>query len=311
MKYKDYYAVMGVPRSASEPEIKTAYRKLARKHHPDLNKEADAEKRFKEVGEAYQVLKDPEQRAAFDALGTSFKDGDEIRPRHEADGGYGRAYAGTGEAPDTDDFFSDLFGARARQSARSYAPDWPGEDVHARVTVSLDDIYTGAHRALSLQMPSVDDQGHVTFQTRTLDVAIPKGILDGQRLRLAGQGGPGMGSAPRGDLYLEISVDTPKRYRLDGRDVTTNVPLAPWEAALGAEVVLPTPSGDVTVTVPAGSSAGRRLRLKGRGVPGNPPGDFYVMLGIVLPPADTDAKKAAYAEMRQALDFDPRAHFYR
>ncbi|WP_277183660.1 DnaJ C-terminal domain-containing protein [Caballeronia sp. BR00000012568055] len=315
MKYKDYYAVMGVPRSASDAEIKTAYRKLARKYHPDLNKESDAEKQFKEVGEAYQVLKDPEQRAAFDALGTGFKDGDDIRPRQEASGGYGGAYADANETPDAEEFFSDLFGARARQSARSYAPEyaheWPGEDVHARVNVSLQDIYTGAQRTLSLQMPSVDDQGRVTFQTRTLDVAIPKGILDGQRLRLAGQGGPGMGNAPRGDLYLEISVDTPKRYRLDGRDVTTDVPLAPWEAALGAEVVVPTPSGDVTVTVPAGSSAGRRLRLKGRGVPGNPPGDFYVMLSTVLPPADTEAKKAAYAAMRQALDFDPRAHFYR
>ncbi|MDR5758958.1 DnaJ C-terminal domain-containing protein [Caballeronia sp. LZ035] len=307
MKYRDYYALMGVPRSATEAEIKTAYRKLARKFHPDLNKEADAETRFKEIGEAYQVLKDPKQRAAFDALGTGFKDGEDIRPRAEASGAYGS----DGGTQDAEDFFGDLFGRHARQSARSYAPEWPGEDLHAKVAVSLEDIYNGAQRTLSLQTPVVDDQGRVTYQTRTLDVAIPKGILDGQRLRLASQGGLGVGQAPRGDLYLEISVETPKRYRIDGRDVTTDLPLAPWEAALGAEVVVPTPSGDVTVTVPAGSSAGRRLRLKGRGIPGNPPGDFYVMLGIVLPPADTDAKKAAYAAMRQALDFEPRAHFYR
>ncbi|MDR5878713.1 DnaJ C-terminal domain-containing protein [Caballeronia sp. LZ032] len=309
MKYKDYYALMGVPRNATEAEIKTAYRKLARKFHPDLSKEADAETRFKEIGEAYQVLKDPEQRAAFDALGTGFKDGEEIRPRPEANGAYGSD--GDGDAQAAEDFFSDLFGRHARQSARSYTPEWPGEDLHAKVTVSLEDIYNGAQRTLSLQTPVIDDQGRVTYQTRTLDVAIPKGILDGQRLRLASQGGLGMGNAPRGDLYLEISVETPRRYRIDGRDVTSDLPLAPWEAALGAEVVVPTPSGDVTVTVPAGSSAGRRLRLKGRGIPGNPPGDFYVMLGIVLPPADTDARKAAYAEMRKALDFDPRAHFYR
>jgi curved DNA-binding protein len=307
MKYKDYYALMGVARSATEAEIKTAYRKLARKYHPDLNKEAGAETRFKEIGEAYQVLKDPERRAAFDALGIGFKDGDEIRPREEASG----AYASEGDAQEADDFFSDLFGRRAHHSGRSYAPEWPGEDLHAKVAVTLEDIYNGAQRTLSLQTPVIDDQGRVTYQTRTLDVVIPKGILDGQRLRLAKQGGIGMGNAPRGDLYLEISVETPKRYRIDGRDVTTDLPLAPWEAALGAEVVVPTPSGEVTVTVPAGSSAGRRLRLKGRGIPGNPPGDFYVMLGIVLPPADTDARKAAYAEMRKALDFDPRAHFYR
>ncbi|WP_213233329.1 DnaJ C-terminal domain-containing protein [Caballeronia sp. NK8] len=308
MKYKDYYAVMGVPRTATEAELKTAHRKLARKFHPDLNKDADAEARFKEVGEAYQVLKDPEKRAAFDSLGTGFKDGDEIRPHADVGGGY--EYSTGGGTQDADDFFSDLFGTRARHSASPHEPGWPGEDLHAKVIVSLEDIYNGAQRTVTLQTPVIDDRGRVTFQTRTLDVAIPKGILDGQRLRLAGQGGVGIGNAPRGDLYLEIALGTPKRYRVDGRDVTTDLPLAPWEAALGAEVVVPTPSGDVTVTVPAGSWAGRRLRLKGRGIPGDPPGDFYVMLGIVLPPADTEAKRAAYATMHDAFDFDPRAHFY-
>jgi curved DNA-binding protein len=308
MKYKDYYAVMGVPRTATEAELKTAHRKLARKFHPDLNKEADAEARFKEVGEAYQVLKDPEKRAAFDALGTGLKDGDEIRPRPDAGDGF--EYRGSGGPQDTDDFFSDLFGARARHASRRRAPEWPGEDHHARVSVSLEDTYHGAQRTFTLQMPVIDDQGHVSYETRTLDVSIPKGILDGQRLRLAGQGGAGIGNAPRGDLYLEVTLDEHKRYRVEGRDVTTDLPLAPWEAALGAEVIVPTPAGQVTVTVPAGSAAGRRLRLRGRGIPGNPPGDFYVMLRIVLPPADTDAKKAAYNAMREVFDFDPRAHFY-
>ena len=307
MKYKDYYAVMGVPRTATEAEIKTAHRKLARKFHPDLNKEADAEARFKEVGEAYQVLKDPEKRAAFDALGTGYKDGDEIRPRPDARGGF--EYEGGADAQDVDDFFADLFGARERYASRSRAPEWPGEDLHAKISISLEDTYNGAQRTVTLQMPVVDDQGRVSYQTRTLDVAIPKGILDGQRLRLAGQGGEGTGNAPHGDLYLEVELDTHKRYRVDGRDVTTDLPLAPWEAALGAEATVPTPSGHVTVTVPAGSSAGRRLRLKGRGIPGNPAGDFYVMLGIVLPPADTDVKKAAYVTMRDAFDFNPRASF--
>jgi curved DNA-binding protein len=152
-------------------------------------------------------------------------------------------------------------------------------------------------------MPVIDDRGHVTYETHTLDVSIPKGMLDGQRLRLAGQGGAGIGNAPRGDLYLEVTLDVHKRYSVEGRDVTTHLPLAPWEAALGAEVIVPTPSGQVTVTVPGGSAADRRLRLRGRGIPGNPPGDFYVVLDIVLPPADTDAAKAAYSAMRAAFDF--------
>jgi curved DNA-binding protein len=308
MKYKDYYAVMGVPRTATDAQIKTAHRKLSRKFHPDLNKSTDAEARFKEVGEAYRVLKDPEKRAAFDALGTGLRDGDEIRPRPDVGDGF--EYRGGASAQDADDFFSDFFGARPRRASRQHAPEWPGEDHHARVSVSLEDTYNGAQRTFTLQMPVIDDRGHVSYQTRTLDVSIPKGILDGQRLRLAGQGGAGIGNAPPGDLYLEVAVQEHKRYRVEGRDVTTEVPLAPWEAALGAEVVVPTPAGQVTVTVPAGSAAGRRLRLRGRGIPGNPPGDFYVVLGIVLPPADTDAKKAAYIAMRETFKFDPRAHFY-
>lgn len=308
MKYKDYYAVMGVPRSATEAEIKKAYRKLSRKFHPDLNKEADAEARFKEIGEAWQVLKDPEKRAAFDALGTGFKDGDEIRRRPDVSDDF--AYQGGTQSQDINDFFSDLFGRHSRHSSRSRPPEGPGEDLHAKVFVSLEDIYNGAQRTFTVQVPVIDDQGQVTYQTRTLDVAIPKGILDGQRLRLTGQGGAGVGNAPRGDLYLEISLEPHKRYRVEGRDVTIELPLAPWEAALGTEVIVPTPSGQVTVTVPPGSSAGRRLRLRGRGIPGNPSGDFYVMLAIALPPADTDEKKAAYVAMREAFDFAPRAHFY-
>jgi curved DNA-binding protein len=215
----------------------------------------------------------------------------------------GFEYRGGGDSQDADDFFSDLFNARARHASRPRAPDWPGEDHHARVSVSLEDVYNGAKRTFTLQMPVIDDRGHVTYETHTLDVSIPKGMLDGQRLRLAGQGGAGIGNAPRGDLYLEVTLDVHKRYSVEGRDVTTHLPLAPWEAALGAEVVVPTPSGQVTVTVPGGSAAGRRLRLRGRGIPGNPPGDFYVVLDIVLPPADTDAAKAAYSAMRAAFDF--------
>lgn len=309
MKYKDYYATMGVPRTATEAEIKTAHRKLARKFHPDLNKEPSAEARFKEVGEAYQVLKDPEKRAAFDALGANLKDGDEIRPQSPMSEGF--EYRGAGNGPDADDFFSDLFGTRQHAPRHARTHDWPGEDHHAKISVILDDTYTGAQRTFTLQMPVVDAHGRVSHQTRTLDVSIPKGILDGQRLRLGGQGGAGSGKGAAGDLYLEVTVEKHPRYRVEGRDVTLDLPVAPWEAALGGEVVVPTPSGSVTLTVPAGSAGGRKLRLKGRGIPGNPPGDFYVALSIVLPAADTDAKKAAYNAMREAFDFDPRAHFYR
>jgi curved DNA-binding protein len=302
---------MGVPRTATDAEIKTAHRKLARKYHPDLNKDPTAEARFKDIGEAYQVLKDPEKRAAFDALGTGFKDGDEIRPpQSERSGGFD--FNG-GQPHDAHDFFSDLFGERPRgrpSQARGRQQDWPGEDLHAKISIKLADTYNGAQRAFTLQIPVLDARGQLTYQPRTLDVSIPKGILDGQRLRLAGQGGPGLGNARAGDLYLEVTVEKDKRFAVDGRNVTLGLPVAPWEAALGATVNVPTPSGPVDMTIPANSPAGRRLRLKGRGIPGNPPGDLYVTLEIVLPLADTDEKKAAYETLRKAFKFDPRAHFH-
>lgn len=308
MKYKDYYALMGVPRTATDAEIKTAHRKLARKYHPDLNKDATAEARFKDIGEAYQVLKDPEKRAAFDALGTNLKNGDEIRPPSDWNNGFD--FSG-GRPQDAHDFFGDLFGERPRgRASQGRQRDWPGEDLHAKISITLADTYTGAQRAFTLQIPVLDARGQVTYQPRTLDVSIPKGILDGQRLRLAGQGGPATGKARTGDLYLEVTVEKDRRFGVDGRDVALGLPVAPWEAALGAAVIVPTPSGPVDMTVPAGSAAGRRLRLKGRGIPGNPAGDLYVTLEIVLPLADTDAKKAAYETMRQAFKFDPRANFY-
>lgn len=313
MKYKDYYARMGVPRTATDAQIKTAHRKLARTYHPDLNKDATAEARFKEIGEAYQVLKDPEKRAAFDALGASLKEGDEIRPPTNWNNGFGFDFGGGGGSggrqQDPHDFFSDLFGERPRgRASQGRQREWPGEDLHAKISISLGDTYTGVQRAFTLQLPVLDARGQVIHQPRTLDVSIPKGILDGQRLRLAGQGGPATGNARAGDLYLEVSVVADKRFAVDGRDVTLALPVAPWEAALGAAVIVPTPSGSVDMTIPANSAAGRRLRLKGRGIPGNPPGDFYVTLEVALPPADTDTKKAAYEALRKAFKFDPRAH---
>jgi curved DNA-binding protein len=321
MKYKDYYEVMGLPRTATEAEIKAAHRKLARKYHPDLNKNADAEERFKEVGEAYQVLRDPETRAAYDRLGEAPQHGEDFQPPPNWDEGF--EFSGRGDEEgaqgDFSDFFESMFGRRGAGAHARHAQrgtmHMAGQDHHAKVMIDLQDAFTGAQRAITLQMPVVDEQGHVTMQSRTLNVTIPKGIRAGQRLRLAGQGGAGFGQGPAGDLYLEIEWREQDRYRVDGRDISLDLPVAPWEIALGAEVRVPTPAGDVSMTVPPNSANGRRLRLKGRGIPGSssssPAGDLYVVLDVVQPAANTDAAKAAYGALRDAFQFDPRANFYR
>ena len=311
MKFKDYYETLGVPRTATLDDIKRAYRKLARKFHPDVSKQPDAEVRFKEVGEAYAVLKDPEKRAAYDQVGSQWKSGQDFAPPPDWDAGF--EFSGRdsmpGDGTDFSEFFEALFG---RQSGRAQAHRRPahaaGEDHHAKVLIDLEDAYTGAQRALSLRMPSLDAQGHVVMQERKLDVNIPKGIRAGQHLRLAGQGGPGIGEGPSGDLYLEIGFLPHRWFRVDGRDVTLDLPLAPWEAALGAAVKVPTPEGPVQLTIAPKSVAGRKLRLKGRGIPGNPPGDMYAVVTIALPPAETEAAKNAYRVMEKAIDFNPRAH---
>ncbi|MCF8150770.1 MAG: DnaJ domain-containing protein [Burkholderiaceae bacterium] len=308
MKFQDYYETLGVPRGATQDEIKHAYRKLARKFHPDVSKDADAEARFKEVGEAYAVLKDPEKRAAYDQMGSQWKTGQDFQPPPGWDAGFEFSGADFGAAPGADhsDFFEALFGRRAsaRHEAHAHAR---GQDHHAKVLIDLADAYHGARRAISLRMPQLDAQGHLTLQERTLDVNIPKGVRAGQHLRLAGQGGPGHGSAAAGDLYLEIDFNPDSLFRVDGRDIYLDLPLAPWEAALGAVVTAPTPAGEVQVTVPPGSSGGRKLRLKGRGIPGAQAGDLYVVLSISLPPADNEADRDAYRAMAKAFDFNPRA----
>ena len=336
MKYKDYYEILGLQRTATQDDVKRAYRKLARKYHPDLTKQSDGEERFKEVGEAYQVLKDIEKRAAYDRMGGQWQNGQDFHPPPNWDEGFEFSGARSEEETNADfsDFFEAMFGGahdgmhsgqRQRHDARSdhyaHADDElegaysgapfsvRGQDHHAKVVIDLDDAYRGAQRTISLQMPAIDAQGHIKLQSRTLNVSIPKGVRAGQHLRLAGQGGAGLGGGSAGDLYLEIAFREHPRFRVDGRDVSLDVPVAPWEAALGAAVTVPTPDGSVEMTVPPGSSGGRRLRLKGRGIPAYPPGDLYVMLNIVLPPADTDDAKAAYETMRQAFNFDPRSKF--
>ena len=313
MKFKDYYAILGVPRSATQDDIKAAYRKLARKYHPDVSHEVEAEARFKEMGEAYKVLKDPETRTAYDQVGSQWKNGQEFQPPPQRDSGFEfhGSDSATGDAPDYSDFFESLFGRRAGAGAGQgpqHTMHAPGRDHHVKVQIDLHDAYHGAQRSISVRLPVTHAQGHVTTQDRTLDISIPKGIREGQHLRLAGQGGPGLGQGKAGDLYLEIVFRPHPHYRVDGRDVYFDLPLAPWEAALGGSVTAPTPEGSVHLTIPAGSSAGRKLRLKGQGIPGNPAGDLYAVLAIALPPAKDEPAMQAYRAMAQAFDFNPRAH---
>ena len=307
MKFKDYYEILGVARDATQDAVKGAYRKLARKFHPDVSKLPDAEARFKELGEAYAVLKDPEKRAAYDQMGSQWKTGQDFQPPPGWDAGFefsGRD-SGAGHGDEFSDFFESLFGRQGHTGQRMHAK---GQDHHAKVLIDLADAYHGAQRSIALKMPVLDAQGRVTTQERTLDVSIPRGIRSGQHLRLAGQGAPGLGEGGAGDLYLEIAFKPDPHFRADGRDVYLDLPLAPWEAALGASIAAPTPEGPVQLTIPPGSGGGRQLRLKGRGIPGSPPGDLYVVLAIALPPADSDVAREAYQAMAKAFDFNPRTH---
>ena len=313
MDFQDYYEIMGVKRDATQDEIKRAYRKLARKYHPDVSKEADAEQRFKSVGEAYEVLKDPEKRAAYDKFGENWKAGQDFNPPPDWDAGFefsGGGYTG-GDASDYSDFFESLFGqgfAQGRGGAGRQGYRVRGQDHHAKVLIDLEDAYKGATRAITLQSPELDKSGHVVNRTRTLNVKIPKGVKQGQRIRLSGQGSEGMGQGPAGDLYLEIEFNPHSIYKVEGHDVYLDLPLTPWEAALGAKVKVPTPDGPVDLKIAAGTPNGRKLRLKGRGIPAKTPGDLYVVPVITLPPADTDKAKELYKKMQQELPYNPRSH---
>ena len=309
MKFKDYYETIGVPRSATRDELKRAYRKLAREFHPDVSKDSNAEERFKELGEAYAVLKDPEKRAAYDQMGSQWKSGQEFQPPPDWNAGFefsGRDF-GSGNGMDHSDFFEALFGRQGRGGQRASAQA-RGEDHHAKVMIDLEDAYCGSTRSISLRVPTLDAHGHVTLLDRRIDVNIPKGIRAGQHLRLAGQGQPGLGEGSAGDLYLEIGFTPHPQFRVDVRDVYMNLPLAPWEAALGCSLDISIPQGSIQLTIPAKSAAGGRLRLKGKGIPANPPGDLYVVLRIALPPANTDSEKEAYRAMSKAFEFNARAH---
>jgi curved DNA-binding protein len=331
MEYRDYYKILGVARTATADDIKKSYRRLARKFHPDVSKEKDAEQKFKEVQEAYEVLKDPEKRAAYDQLGSEWKSGQQFRPPPDWGAGFefrggprqgGRAGARRGgsaeafeEAEGFSDFFASLFGGRgfgagggSGASPFGGAGARAGRDHHARVDIDIEEAFAGTTRTLELKRPDLKPDGTLDVKTHTVRVTIPPGVTDGQLIRLAGQGEHAPGGGKPGDLYLEVHLKPSNLYQVEGRDVTLTLPITPWESALGATVSVPTLGGNVDMRIPANSQSGQRLRLRGRGLPGQPPGDQYIVLKVVVPPADTPEARALFEEMKKKLNFDPRAN---
>ncbi len=320
MEYRDYYQILGVPRAATAEDIKKSYRRLARKYHPDVSKEKDAESKFKELQEAYEVLKDPQKRAAYDQLGSEWKSGQQFRPPPEWASGFefsgGTRARGGGtngfQEEGFSDFFSTLFGAASPFRAADRRQPQGGRDHHARIDLDLEEAFGGGTRTLELKRPDLKADGTLELRSHTVRVSIPAGVTDGQLIRLAGQGEAAPGGGRAGDLYLEVHVRPHRLYELDGRDVTLTLPVAPWEAALGATVTVPTPGGPVEMQVPSGAQSGQKLRLRGRGLPGQPPGDAYVQLRVALPPASSPEARALYEDMRAKLGgFDPRADLRR
>lgn len=293
MEYKDYYKILGVNRDTSDAEIKKAYRKKARQYHPDVSKEANAEERFKEINEAYEVLGDKEKRSQYDTLGANWKNGQQFNPPPGWDGGFdfsqfaggqGGHHAGGGFS----DFFESMFGGMGGGAGFSQQQRRkpPAETMILRV--DLEDIFSGGKKRVRLPDGS------------NIEVKIPKGFEEGKKIRLSGKGRNGA------DIHLKIQINKHPKFRQEGKDIYLDLPIAPWEAALGANITIDTLAGKLKLKIPEGSRSGKKMRLKGRGLPGSPPGDQYVVLQIVTPPADTDDKKAFYREMEKKFDWSPR-----
>lgn len=331
MEFKDYYRILGIAPTATADDIKKAYRKLARKYHPDVSKELHAEQRMSELNEANAVLSDPAKRMAYDTLSahaTHNRGNFQAPPGWDAGFDFSGAGAATGAASDSSnsghfsDFFQHLFGraARAQRAQKSpHAPSvdavnfdnlqeaHPGRDQHTSIQLDILDSYHGSDRTIELHGSRLDSAGQAVLDKRSLQVKVPKGIREGQTIRLIGQGLPGTGGAPAGHLFLEVHFVPNARWRIEDRDVYQRLLLAPWEAALGASVEVQTPTGVIEVAVPGQSHHGRKLRLKGRGLPSVPPGDLYLELEIVQPPTETDEARAAYTALAKAFPrFNPR-----
>ncbi len=310
MEYKDYYKILGVDKTATEEVIKKRYRVLARKYHPDVSKEANAEEKFKEVKEAYEVLKDPAKRQAYDQLGT--QSGPEFRT---PPGWQYQQYSDSSEpefaAGGFSEFFENLFGQRASGRARPREYNQAGEDLHSKISIGLEEAFSGTERLIQLQEPRLDERGEVKLHTRSLKVKIPAGVTAGQQIRLSGQGSPGLGKGRQGDLYLEIQLLDHPFYKLRNKDIYLDLPVTPWEAALGATIEVPTLGSKIELKIPAGSQTGKKLRLKGRGLPGKTPGDQYITLMIYIPTPETDHQRELYRSMAEAMPYNPRQELLR
>lgn len=309
MQYKDYYATLGVSRNAGADEIKKAFRKLARKYHPDVSKEKDAEHMMQEVNEAYAVLSDTEKRAAYDQLGRNYQSGQDFQPPPDWDSGFefsGRDGSGH-NAGDFSDFFSQLFGNMGTSRGfRGAGMKMRGEDHHAKVTLDIEDSFNGTTKQISLRTINTDAQGRPVVAPRTLNVKIPMGVAEGQTIRLTGQGSAGFGGGPPGDLLLQVQFNPHDSLRVTARDLHLGLKIAPWEAALGCVLPITLPNGEIKVRVPPNAQSGQQLRVRGKGLPGTPPGDLLLDIQVVLPPADTDKAKQFYESMSRELPFNPR-----
>ncbi|MCD6039109.1 MAG: cbpA [Gammaproteobacteria bacterium] len=311
MEFKDYYTTLGLSRTASADEVKRAYRKLARKYHPDVSKEKNAEERFKEVQEAYEVLKDPQKRKAYDQLGSQWKNGQDFRPPPGwQNAGFTEGSEGWGGFSD---FFESIFGQARQGGGQSRREPFKqrGRDEHAKITISLEEAFHGGSKTIQLQVPEMDAQGRMRHSTRALKITIPRGVRSGQQLRLAKQGTPGVGGGTPGDLYLEMEIQPHRIFTLQGQDVYLTLPITPWEAALGAKVTAPTLGGPVEIKIASGAQGGQKLRLKGRGLGGKSiVGDQYIVLQIYTPPATTEAERALYEKMAKEMPLDPRKNLF-
>lgn len=314
MQFKDYYASLGVTRDATAEEIKKAFRKLARKYHPDVSKEPDAEVRMKEINEANAVLSDPEKRAAYDQLGSNHQSGQDFKPPPDWDAGFEFSDHGRSGA-EFSDFFEQLFGRMGGRMGgmqggfNTHAGggfQMRGEDHHAKVLLDIEDSFTGATKQITLRATQIDAQGRPSVVPRTLNVKTPKGVSAGQTIRLAGQGSPGHGGAPAGDLLLEVQFHPHAQLRCEGRDLHMSLRVAPWEAALGTTLPVELPDSSIKVRIPAGAQSGQQLRVRGKGIPSTPPGDLLLDIQVVLPSANTPQARELYETMARELDFNPR-----
>lgn len=314
--FKDYYETLGVGRTAKEEEIKRAYRRLARKYHPDINKDPYAENKFKEIGEAYEVLSDSQKRSRYDSLGQNWQQGQDfspppgwegVRPEFYQTQGGGGKYNFYGPETEFSDFFESLFGGGFKK-AKFSAGD-RGQDHEAEINISLRDAYFGAKKTVSLQTVEMDRQGQVQRKVKSFNVKIPKGTTEGLRLRLTGRGGKGTGKAMAGDLYLRVHILPDPVFRLHGRDLIINLSLAPWEAALGTKLIVPIMDGNVNLKVPAGIQSGQKLRMQGKGMPasgGRPAGSLYAEVKILVPDHLNDREKELFSELARVSTFKPR-----